>query len=57
MKGGSGGWMGTGDDQSADSAMELAEEQFAQALASRGGLGLLQADRPAPRDEVRSRIG
>jgi hypothetical protein len=40
MKGGSGGWMGTGDDQSADSAMELAEEQFAQALASRGGLGL-----------------
>jgi hypothetical protein len=32
MKGGSGGWMGTGDDQSADSAMELAEEQFAQAL-------------------------
>ena len=37
---GSGGWMGTGDDASADSAMGLAEEQFAQALSSRGGLGL-----------------
>ena len=37
---GSEGWMGTGDDASADSAMELAEEQFAQALSSRGGLGL-----------------
>jgi Rod binding domain-containing protein len=37
---GSAGWLGTGDDQSGESAMELAEEQFAQALASRGGLGL-----------------
>ncbi|HKW98414.1 MAG TPA: hypothetical protein VJN43_11830 [Bryobacteraceae bacterium] len=36
---GSAGWMGT-SDSSADSAMELAEEQFAQAIASRGGLGL-----------------
>jgi len=34
------GWMGSGEDASGDSAMELAEEQFAQALASRGGLGL-----------------
>ena len=39
---GSAGWLGGGEDQSADSAMELAEEQFAQALASRGGLGLSQ---------------
>ena len=37
---GSAGWLGTGDDQSGESAMELAEEQFAQALSSRGGLGL-----------------
>src|SRR5258707_14658699 len=37
---GSANWLGTGDDQSGESAMELAEEQFAQALASRGGLGL-----------------
>ena len=37
---GGSGWMGTGDDSSGESAMELAEEQFAQALASRGGLGL-----------------
>src|SRR6476469_9175979 len=37
---GSSGWMGGGEDQSSESAMELAEEQFAQALASRGGFGL-----------------
>jgi len=34
------GWLGTGEDQSASSAMEMAEEYFAQALASQGGLGL-----------------
>jgi peptidoglycan hydrolase FlgJ len=39
-EGGSGGWLSTGEDQSADSTMEMAEEQFAQALASGGGLGL-----------------
>ena len=37
---GSADWMGTGDDPSGESAMELAEEQFAQAMASQGGLGL-----------------
>jgi Rod binding domain-containing protein len=37
---GTDGWMGTGDDQAASSALELAEEQFAQALAAQGGLGL-----------------
>jgi Rod binding domain-containing protein len=35
-----GGWMGTGDDQSASSAMQYAQETFAQSLASKGGLGL-----------------
>jgi Rod binding domain-containing protein len=35
-----GGWLGTGDDQSASSAMEYGQEIFAQALASSGGLGL-----------------
>ena len=34
------GWLGTGDDQSGSTALELAEEQFAQAMASGGGLGL-----------------
>lgn len=34
------GWMGTGDDQSSASVMEMAEEQFAQAMAATGGLGL-----------------
>jgi len=34
------GWMGTGSDQSGSTALELAEEQFAQAMASGGGLGL-----------------
>jgi Rod binding domain-containing protein len=37
---GAGGWLGTGDDQAGSQAMELAEEQMAQALAQRGGLGL-----------------
>jgi flagellar protein FlgJ len=35
-----GGWLGTGDDAAGDSAMSLAQEQFAQALAQNGGLGL-----------------
>lgn len=34
------GWLGAGEDRSAASAMELAEEQLASALAAQGGLGL-----------------
>jgi Rod binding domain-containing protein len=34
------GWLGTGDDQTASSAMGIAEEQLAQAISARGGLGL-----------------
>lgn len=34
------GWFGAGEDQAASSAMEMAEECFAQALAAQGGLGL-----------------
>jgi Rod binding domain-containing protein len=39
---GSGGWLGAGEDQTAAPAMELAQEQFAQALAAQGGLGLAE---------------
>lgn len=35
-----GGWLGTGSDESASSAMEYGQEIFAQALANNGGLGL-----------------
>lgn len=35
-----GGWMGAGEDQSSSTALELAEEQLAQVMASGGGLGL-----------------
>jgi flagellar protein FlgJ len=35
-----GGWLGTGEDDAASSAMEYAQESFAQSLASSGGLGL-----------------
>jgi Rod binding domain-containing protein len=35
-----GGWLGTGEDQSASSAMEYAQESFAQSLAAKGGLGI-----------------
>ena len=37
---GEGGWLGTGDDEAGQQAMELAEEQLARALANQGGLGL-----------------
>ena len=35
-----GGWLGTGDDESASSAMEYGQEIFAQSMAQNGGLGL-----------------
>ena len=35
-----GGWLGTGDDQTGELALEMAEQGFAQALASRGGMGI-----------------
>ena|ERR1700722_12294820 len=34
------GWLGTGEDQTAQSVMGLADDYFARALAARGGLGL-----------------
>ena len=37
---GEGGWLGTSDDDAGTSAVGLAEEQLAQAMASSGGLGL-----------------
>jgi flagellar protein FlgJ len=40
MRDSEGGWLGTGDDDSASSAMEYAQESFAQALANNGGLGI-----------------
>ena len=38
------GWMGLGDDQSGATALELAEEQFGQAMAAGGGLLSVVAD-------------
>jgi peptidoglycan hydrolase FlgJ len=35
-----GGWLGTGDDQTGSMAVEMAEQQFAQALTTGRGLGL-----------------
>lgn len=35
-----GGWLGTGDDESSDSAMQYGQEIFAQSMAKNGGLGL-----------------
>jgi peptidoglycan hydrolase FlgJ len=34
------GWFGSGESGAGDAATEFAEQQFAQALASAGGLGL-----------------
>lgn len=35
-----GGWLGAGEDQTAGSAMQMADEYLARALTSHGGLGL-----------------
>ena len=40
MRDSEGGWLGTGEDQAGASAMEYAQENFAQSLANSGGLGL-----------------
>ncbi len=40
MRDSEGGWLGTGDDEAASSAMEYAQEMFAQSLSANGGLGL-----------------
>jgi Rod binding domain-containing protein len=40
MKDSQGGWFGAGEDESASSAMDYAQEMFAQSLSSKGGLGL-----------------
>ena len=37
---GDGGWTGTDDDDAGAPALELADEQLAQSMASHGGLGL-----------------
>jgi len=39
-RGDAGGWLGSGEDAGSATAAGLAEEQFAQALAQSGGLGL-----------------
>ena len=48
---GSGDWMGDSDDQSGTSLAEIAQEQFAQALAKSGGLGFARmvTDQLTPR--------
>jgi Rod binding domain-containing protein len=38
-----GGWLGTGEDQTASSAMGMADEYLAQAMSKRGGFGLAQS--------------
>ena len=35
-----GGWLGTGEDDSGQLALDMAEQQFAQAMSSNGGLGI-----------------
>ena len=35
-----GGWLGAGEDQTASSAMQMADEYLAKALTAHGGLGL-----------------
>lgn len=37
---GESGWLGTGEDHTAGSVMELAEEHLARTIAAQGGIGL-----------------
>ncbi len=37
------GWLGTGEDQTASSAMGMADEYLAQAMSKRGGFGLAKS--------------
>ena len=41
------GWLGGGTDSSAESAFGIAESQFAQTIADKGGLGLAKTIRHA----------
>ena len=41
-----GGWLGTGDDQTGQLALEMAEQGLAQALAARGGIGIAKMVTP-----------
>jgi len=36
------GWLGTGEDETSNTAMGMADDYFARSLASQGGLGLAQ---------------
>jgi len=50
-----GGWLGTGDDQTGQLALEMAEQGFAQALAARGGIGIAKMVTPLlGRDEAKA---
>jgi flagellar protein FlgJ len=40
MRDSEGGWLDTDQDDASSSAMEYAQDMFAQSLAARGGLGL-----------------
>ena len=40
MQDSEGGWLGTDEDDASSSAMQYAQEMFAQSMASGGGLGI-----------------
>jgi Rod binding domain-containing protein len=47
------GWLGSGSDSGSESAMALAETQFAQAISSQGGFGLAKTiERSVSRENV-----
>jgi len=59
---GSEGWFGSGDSTGSDTAMDMAQTQFAKALAQSGGLGIAQmieqrmsANRPELQNETATR--
>jgi len=49
---GDGGWMGTGEDKSSDTMMEMAEDSLARMMASQGCLGLASMMKQGVLDEA-----
>jgi Rod binding domain-containing protein len=56
-KSGSGDWMGDADGESGTSLAEMAQEQFAQALAKSGGLGFARMVTDQLTPNARFRVG
>ncbi|MEP7363031.1 MAG: hypothetical protein ABI972_07240 [Acidobacteriota bacterium] len=54
---GDGGWLGTGEDKSSDTMMEMAEDSLARMMASQGCLGLASMMKQGVLNEAQPKDG